>query len=86
MAKRYEEAKTFSRNAAFWSGNSITALSSASLGTTLTGVGVVASIPLGNIAGLCGIASVVTTAVGKKPQAKVSKQLREIVDAGLDKA
>lgn len=61
-------------------------MSSASMGTSLTGAGIVANVPLGNIAGLCGIASVITTAVSKKPHIKGSKQLREIVDGGIDKA
>ena len=61
-------------------------MSSASMGTTLTGAGIAGSVPLGNIAGLCGIVSVITTAVSKKPNMKGSKQLREIVDSGIDKA
>ena len=56
------------------------ALYSASLGTALTGVGVVASIPLGSIAGPCGIASVIDTVVRKRPRAKFSRQ-KKIVDA-----
>ena len=62
------------------------AMSSASIGTSLTGAGIVANVPLGNIAGLCGIVSVVTTAVSKKHNMKGSQQLREIVDSGIDKA
>lgn len=84
VAKKYQKAKTILHYMAVGSGAISGVLSSASVASALTGIGLIASVPLGIVAAIFGISSASLTGVCKKLEPKKLKH-REIVTLAIAK-
>ena len=84
VTKRYKRAKKIVDFCACGSGFLSAGFSSASFGSALTGIGILASVPLGAIAGAFGFTSAALVAASKKLEPKVRKHM-EIVTLALAK-
>ena len=84
VAKKYKRAKKIVNWAATGCGFLSAGLSTASLGTAMSVVGLPASIPLGGVGGAFALASSGLIVASKKPDSKIKKH-REIVALGIAK-
>ncbi|KAJ7358942.1 hypothetical protein OS493_020785, partial [Desmophyllum pertusum] len=73
VAKKYKKAHSVVNGFAVGLGSIAAGLSTAGLTTAISGVGILATIPLASIAALFGFSSAGLTAFGKKLQTKVTK-------------
>lgn len=73
VGKKYKKAHSIVHGSAIGLGSIAAGLSSAGLATALTGIGVIASVPLAGIAGLGGFSSAGLTAFSKKLETKTKK-------------
>ncbi|KAJ7315458.1 hypothetical protein OS493_038597 [Desmophyllum pertusum] len=73
VAKKYKKAHSVVHSCAVCLGALAAALSSAGLATALTGIGVIASVPLASVAALFGFSSAGLAAASKKLETKVMK-------------
>lgn len=84
VAKKYNKAKTTVNWTSAGAGFISAVLSSASLGSALSAIGIIISIPLGAIAGLFNLTSIALIGGSKKIEIKLSKH-REIVTLAIAK-
>ena len=76
VLKKYKKAQKATSYAVAGLGIATTALSSGAVASALTGVGIIASVPLGVVGGVCGIVSTVLMGASKKLEKKVNKHSR----------
>ena len=84
FAKKYKKAQTVINLTAAGAGFLSTLFPSASLGSALTGIGLVASIPFGGTVGVFALSSAAMVEASKKIQSKISKH-QEIVTLAVPK-
>ncbi|KAJ7365202.1 hypothetical protein OS493_007853 [Desmophyllum pertusum] len=73
VAKKYKKVQSVVHSFAVCLGTLAAALSSAGLATALTGIGVIASVPLASVAAISGFSSAGLAAASKKLETKVAK-------------
>ena len=76
VLKKYKKARKAIHYSAVSLGSLTTILSAGAITTSLTGIGLIASIPLATVAGLSGAFSTALTAVNKKLELKVEKHTK----------
>ena len=76
MLKKHKKARKATSYVVAGLGVATTALSSSAVASALSGVGIIASVPLGVVGGLCGIVSTVLMGASKKLEKKVNKHSR----------
>ena len=76
MLKKYKKARKAIHYSTVCLGSLTTALSAGAIATSLTGVGIIASIPIATVAAFSGAAATGLTAINKKLERKVNKHTK----------
>ena len=73
VRKKYSRTQSIIQTICAGSGSLSVILSTAGLGTSLSGFGIVVGIPLGAVGGFCGLVSIISSLASKKLGKKISK-------------
>ena len=76
VLEKYKKAQKVINYSVGGLGFATSVLSSGAVATSLTGVGLVVSVPLGVVGDLCGVVSAAMTGINKKIERKVNKHTR----------